>query len=80
MFDALMSIARAGARMPPSRRHGRVARPARPHLTGTAAILAAAYGNSTFTLKNLWAELVGDCHTASVRFVLPKRTLLSFLN
>ena len=30
------------------------------------------YGNSTFTLKNLWAELVGDCHAASVRFVLPR--------
>lgn len=30
-----------------------------------------AYGNATFTLKNLWAELVGDCHTASVSFSLP---------
>ena len=26
------------------------------------------YGNSTFTLKNLCAELVDDCHTGSVRF------------
>ena len=41
-------------------------------LTGTAAILAAAYGNSTFTLKNLWAEFVGTCHDTSVSFVLPR--------
>ena len=40
-------------------------------LTGTAAILAAAYGNSTFNLKNLWSELVGDCLAASVSFSLP---------
>ena len=33
---------------------------------------ATDYGNSTFTLKSLWAELVGDCHAASVRFVLPR--------
>ena len=30
------------------------------------------YGNSTFTLKNRCAEFVGDCHAASVRFVLPR--------
>ncbi len=31
------------------------------------------YGNSTFTLKNLWAELVGEAHSASVNFSLPGR-------
>ncbi len=40
------------------------------HLGGADA-QHAAYGISTFTLKNLWAELVGDCHAASVSFSLP---------
>ena len=31
----------------------------------------AAYGISTFTLKNRWAAFVGHAHAASVRFVLP---------
>ena len=35
------------------------------------------YGNATFTLKNLWAELVGDCHAATVTFVLPWMTVLT---
>ena len=32
---------------------------------------ATAYGKTTFNMKNLRAELVGDCHAASLRFVLP---------
>lgn len=32
----------------------------------------AAYGISTFTLKNRWAALVGHIHAASVRSVLPR--------
>ena len=41
------------------------------HLGGALA-QHAAYGISTFTLKNLWAEFVGHIHAASVKFVLPR--------
>ena len=32
----------------------------------------AAYGSSTVTLKNRSAAFVGECHAASVKFVLPQ--------
>ena len=38
--------------------------------TGAEPPSFAAYGISTFTLKNLWAAFVGHTHAASVRFVL----------
>ena len=42
-----------------------------PHRTPPIVCGARRYGSSTFTLKNLCAELVGDCHAASVSFSLP---------
>ena len=39
---------------------------------GSVLAKHAAYGISTFTLKNRWAAFVGHTHAASVRFVLPR--------